>query len=294
MNKKALSTKIIAGFLIVIVAAIFYLTFISKVKEANEREIHKRQCKNSVLLYSLTTIKGYELRPYTIECPLLELTLTGNPEIPKQAEKMKKEIAITMAEAWDVFGRGNIDLFQESGTYCAVYALIDFKEKNKEIKDFNRYLLENNVPFENVDYVTYFTNGIAKQISGEVGEGVIDTSKKYAVVFIYQKKLSTIDEVKIFFSKLVTLGAEKNKLVGAISMGVISAAGTGIAVILAGGSFMLATGGAVVVGGLELLTSIFSGGNSDSIAMISFLPYENEETLKELGCQYLPISLRTR
>ena len=129
---------IIVGFIIVIIAGILYLTFFNPWKKGTIREIHKQECKDSVRLSSLTQVKQYQFRPGIIECPIWEETIKGNPDSKKQSDRMKREIAQLMAEGWDVFGRGKLNLFESSGVYCSVYSIIDFEEKDKKIEDMLR------------------------------------------------------------------------------------------------------------------------------------------------------------
>src|SRR3989338_5418305 len=263
MNKKAIHRMIIVGFIIVIIEGILYLTFFNPWKKGTVREIHKQECKDSVRLSSLTQVKQYQFRPGIIECPIWEETIKGNPDSKKQSDRMKREIAQLMAEGWDVFGRGKLNLFESSGVYCSVYSIIDFEQKDKKIDDVGRYLARTPVPLEGVDYLTFFTNDATQRSDAYLASAkniVVDTSKRYAVVFVYIRQLGTIDEYTSKLGQLVSGGQQSGEqFVGTIAAGTMSAAGVGGIILFLGGGWTIATAGAIVAGGFVAYTSVFGG-----------------------------------
>jgi len=289
MNKKSISQAVILGFIVVIIAAVLLISWLQTWKVTNQANVHKQECKNSVRLSSLTQIKQYQFRPGEIECPILKKTVIGDADQKIQAEAMKFQIAQMMAETWDVFGEGKLNLFESSGVYCSVYAIIDFDKKGKELNGLGDYLANTPVPFRNMNYISYLTNDQSSSsvyLSALKGSA-IDTSKKYAVVFVYTRQLNTIDNL------VNKIGGGSN-VAGTISAGTISGIGVGAALLIAGGGITVITLGAGAAFVTAASIAVFGGEGPQWFASVLFTPYDSPDSLKNLGCEQFPIALETR
>ncbi|MBW3010635.1 hypothetical protein KY335_04730 [Candidatus Woesearchaeota archaeon] len=140
-----------------------------------------------------------------------------------KADEVKSLVAKRAAVCWDKFGRGKKLLFEHSpslfgsdkAAYCNVCDVFEF-ENVEPIYDLGSYLTKNNVSkyysaepksyFEFLNHVMLSSNDkieIENTVLRQVG---IDTSKPYAIVFVYTKDPR-------FFSVKYFLGeASKNYL----------------------------------------------------------------------------------
>ncbi|MBW3022510.1 hypothetical protein KY308_00210 [Candidatus Woesearchaeota archaeon] len=295
MNKKAdFTANQIAVIILVLVCGVLLILWLQPWKEKTEMSIHKQKCKDAVETLALATVRQFTV-PATVECPTLNIKIAGDPSIEKQAGIMKKEIADLMAETWDVFGRGELNLFSSSGVYCMPYGIIDFENKKGEIKDFAKYLATAQVPLSGKDYLAYLTNGelgnSETYLLSDTGK-VINTSRDYAVVFIYARELGAINNWINFLG-----GGESqqgSQVAGTIGVGVLGAEVGALGVVLIGGGPVTITLGAVAAGVTATYAAVFGGEPPEWYAMVVLTPYDSEDSLKELGCQYFPIELGTR
>jgi len=303
MNKKAIDKKLITGFIIVIVSAIFIILWLPSWSKANEAIVHKQQCKDSIKLSSLAHISQFELKPGQIKCPPIEIKIKGDPGNKRDESSMYYQLAQLMVETWDVFGQGKLNLFESLGVYCSVYAFIDFDKKGKILEGFKDYLSSNTIPSRGVDYIEYLTNGASPDSNLYLSNSkniVIDTSKKYAMVFIYTRNLTKIDNlVNNLGHAINSLGSGSNivggeQAVGTIGAGVIGSAAGGIGIMMLGGGPVTVTLGAVAIGGVAAYSAIFAGERPQLSAYVVLTPYDSQDALKNIGCEQFPVSLGTR
>jgi len=289
MNKKSLSQKIIVGFIIVIVSAIVFLLIMKYIFGGVEDLTHKQKCKNAVAIFSATQWRQYQLRPYTIECPIVEKYLYGDPAKKRQADAMKRIIADLMADTWDVYGENKMNLFDTSGIYCAVYSVIEFDQKGKQLAGFNAFLTERLIPSKGITYMDYLTNEKVSA-SASVKDTPIDMSKKYAVVLVYSRDQSAIAD---FITRLGG-GGQTGAFAGTIGVGVGGAGAAAIGIAFLGGGWVVATAGGIAAGGLAAYEAILGGKKPEWIMKVEFTPYDSPQALENLGCTKFPISLATR
>jgi len=295
--------KILAGFIILIIVALITLVFFEKIKYFAAEQTHREICKRQVDINAFSAV----MQP-VINCPILNITIHGNPD----SDANKKRIADTMADARYAYGvawdRG--DIFPAaSGTFCALYAIIDFDEKNKEIHDFDKYLLEK--PYSlasDKSYYDYLTNDLGGHlpISGRASLP-LSTNTKYAVLMWYSKKYSKIDS---FLSSVGTFvqgtqyglpsagATTTGAMVTVIGGGVVLGAAGLIGGVLIGGGYVIIGGLAatgIVTGSTLTTAGLFLSDNDPVIVpMIILVPYGKPLDLKNIGCEYFPVSLGTR
>ncbi len=179
MKYKKSQTLIWLSLLVIgLLTVIVFILFQVKIKGTTEFEIWKTECKTSVesnirfRLFSWTFSED-------IRCPTQDITIKDNLDNKKGQNAAKKEISKYMDVCWDIYGKGDLELFTDENTYCAICAIFDFEDKDKEIK-------------------------------GLIGEDIIylnpiSSNKVYGVIFIYAKGEQEIGEFKNNFD------IEKNK-----------------------------------------------------------------------------------
>jgi len=283
MNKKGISARILMVMILVLIVGVILIVFLQKWYETASYEAHKRQCQQSVMLHAASQKIG-ELSE--IKCPVWIETLSGDDE------NIKRRIADLMTDAWDVFGKGKYELFAQETVYCSIYAVVDFKDKNKRIDGFVDYLTDTTIPFKNVKYIEYLSGresdkakslipDLEKIKQNAVDVNKIDTSKDYAIIFVYAKGNSFIkDIIERFGSIKASLGA------GAL-------AGTGGII---GAVFILGTnpfGWVTTIVGVTAFTftaieTYFAEGETGWYSAVVFRPYVKEE-IEKLGCKEFPV-----
>jgi len=295
MNKKAdKKYVVIVGLVLLVLVVVIMLTFTKSWANVTNLLIEKNNCKQSVLAASID-IKGVQFQN-KIDCPTKYTLITE-----KDPEKIKAQIAKSLAYHWDNFGQGKLNIFKKEGKYCVVNEVFDFKEKNKQITGMTRYLFENNVPGTNIRYVdfiagrsTQMTNylddqSIAVKFNQNFDKQSIDTNKKYAIIFS-----QTV--AKDWFSNLKDNAGGAGK--ASIFAGVLGV-GAGGAVV--GGICLLVSGGVCVVpmllygavaGGFVGVATFLSGEDPQYVSAIRLIEYD-DYSLTTLGCEYLPVEQQT-
>lgn len=297
MEKKQL---IPIGVIIAIIVGILLLVFYEKVRYVGIEESHKEICKREVQINAISKF----VQP-NINCPPLYITIKTEPN----SKETKRQIAELMKDARDVYDVAwqEKDLFSEtSGVFCAPYAVIDFKQKNKFIECFEKYLRTTPYsPLKSDSYMDYFSGGVAPPPSGE--KDLLSTKSSYAVLFLYTKEY---EKIKTVTNKLGELTAGEKW-----EMPVPEAGTTGQVVAIVGGGVLVgavALAGGVVIGAgvfsIAAITAagIFTGSGASAWAIfkdkeepkissyVLLVPYNNFDDLEKLGCEYFPVPLGTR
>lgn len=131
---------------LLIIGALFIVVMISfivnNVLKAAETSAWKTECitsvQSNVRWRKISTVFAEDIR-----CPTLDITV--------DEKSAAKEIKRLVVDCWDIYGKGKLDLFTDENTYCAICAIFDFKDKNKEIRligreyDYTSTINSNNV-----------------------------------------------------------------------------------------------------------------------------------------------------
>jgi hypothetical protein len=183
-------------------------------------------------------------RDYEVNAPACQTkyaTITATED-----SKVKKQLAEAMRTCAYQWGRGELDLFNHPGYYCAPCSNIEFSEEtrklyaktNGNILDFDEYLRETKTPGGKLTYAEYLAgvtrdNGV--QSEGSVGALAINTNENYTVLFTYDKQKTDGDLLQQFGDLIGTdiTPAEEAKILGTAS-GI--AAGLGTATATAAGA----------------------------------------------------------
>lgn len=201
-NKKGLSAKIITTFILIISIFVILAFFSGKIYDTYRIIVDKKTCKTSIQAQDMVSFKNFAVGG-SIKCPMQEYEIPYTNE-----EAIKKDFADRYYKVCDEFGQGTLNLFgKDEMTFCVIRDKISFKERGMKIKDFGKYLAEENPHGEHVSYLQYcsgfktprgdvFFEGKIDQIE----EDDIDTNKEYLIMFIYVKGEEEVREtIKFFF-----------------------------------------------------------------------------------------------
>ena len=119
----------------VIIIMIFILL---KIRANAEEQALNSRCQKSVVSYSRLKampipafMSGGTAREENIDCPVRYVS------IPKgSANDQRKMVAEQMKQCWYNMGEGNLVLFSTGKKFCTICALIEFKDKSAELKEF--------------------------------------------------------------------------------------------------------------------------------------------------------------
>jgi len=304
MNKKALALVKVATAILILALLLVLLIFLIKARIKAGNLVEDSECQSSIIAHT-TLIKalGEDITP-EITCPTKYYTITSSNE-----DSIKRYMAESLKSCWGTWGRGELELFKQDGTYCHICSVTDFKKKDLKITGFNNYLKTQRLedgPFKGVTYLEYlgsayrgdFSEVENSEIGKKVSDNVIYTDSSYAVIFTYAKGEAAVRE---FFrnvgSKATPLGGKPATIVGGAvvwgTVGAITAVVGGIALCFTGigcavtisGVAAVATGGAVAGGAVASDVADDVGW----IAVTIMKPY-NAEELKLIGCEISPAS----
>ncbi len=293
---------ILVSIIVLCLFLIFILVFFDQLKHFGIYETHKEICKREVEINAIA--KTMQPR---INCPPLEVTITSAPD----TISTKHQIAELMKDARDVYdiAWSEKDLFSEdSGVFCALYAIVDFYQKGKYVRNFEKYLRATPYSFNNEEsYMDYFTGDFTYSASYST-DSLLSTDYKYAVVFMYIKEYGVVDEITQELGRMVlgeNYGLKKpgsgvtGKVVAIVGGGVIAGATAAVGgAVLGLGGLTIATLGAggTLFGSAGVGTEIlkYDGKANIKSANILLVPYEDETSLQKIKCEYFPVPLGTR
>lgn len=289
--------------IVAVILIVLGLVNIDSIKNFAMGESHREICRRQVDVSAIST--SFQA---TANCPILNVTIKGDPN----SMASKELLANTMRDAryvYDAAWQGN-DLFgAESGTFCAVYAIVNFAQKDKSMFDFNKYLTKPYSFTSEKSYADYFSTGntgLSSNLLPSMETSELPSKDKYAVIFWYVKDHNLIDSA---VNNIGCAVAGSCSAGGARTFGKIAAIGAG-SVLGIGGGILMVTGvgapgglllwsaaGAVVGGGTTVATLTYNGiykENPVKAVQIIVATYNSTDDLEALGCKIFPVSLGTR
>lgn len=293
---KPLETLVVIVLFLLVFGAIM---FVIRVWYLGIDELTPKQiCRQSVELAALSNSAGIDASA-DINCPTQYVEIKG-----RNQDSIKRKLANNMADCWWQFWEGEKELFSATPkTYCVICSVTEFEDKDETIIGFSKYLMETDVPGKNIRYADYF-NGFktskAKEIVGEIDTETLgrlenerlETSKDYAVLFVYAKGKDEIAKrVKHYFMETPEGKA------GAIAGGIAGVTG-GVATVTAISFFVSNPGGWILgagaIGGAvafllgeEVLYRLSSDNAPEWMSFVVFREYV-PGVLQDLGCAELP------
>ena len=293
MHKKS-QINYIQLLIIALIFLIIALPLYFKVKKEAEDSARLTQCKASVESNARLHLSGLDFSK-NIQCPAKELTIKT-----KDQTEIKRTLANEMVECWDIFKKGEADLFSGEGTFCAICSRIDFKNKESEVIGFSKFLAETTKPKSDQTYLAYLNKYstdeayrvLEKQPTQyNLEEESFPTNKDYAVIFVYAKGKNSIEKLAKFLSAQTTAGK-----IGYTAAGVsVAAGGVGVGLAAFGilsnpiGWAIGIAGGIAAVGSLTISFFLDPENVPEWTALTMFSEYSEERLKQEIGCSYLPV-----
>ncbi len=284
MDMSVITMSILAMIIIVIVAVAVFKFF-----ETTKEKMEIQDCRNSIGAHALLA-KTSQREIFTdIKCQTRELTIDA-----KNHADAKEKIAEDMRRCWYEWQKGNAQLFKGEGIFCHVCSVYDFKQKDQKIEKFQTFLMTEDIKIRSVypedtqkmPYSQYF-QGYSTRKTGEVEDrpnktdfkdaAIIDTSKKYATIFVYA---SGKEEMQEFMEG----GARTGMFVAGVGT-----AGVGALLLFLGPPGWIADAVLLVgIGAIAVIQSM-TFEQPEWMSFIQFMEY-NATQIGDLGCQYLDVN----
>ncbi|MGV8086312.1 MAG: hypothetical protein ACP5N1_01650 [Candidatus Woesearchaeota archaeon] len=308
-NKKGFVTDMQLAVIAVITLVVLGL-FAYKAYVGFRDKLSIQSCKTSIEAHSLIARGSFREIFTDIKCPTKEINI-------KDLKKTKEIIAEDMHRCWYIWGKGNGQYFKGDGNYCHICSIYSFDDKGQKVSGLIQYLAVtpikikytgDNVGITYQDYFQGYTtpNSAEKIQSRQITEladmDVIDTSQKYATIFVYASGKNSIDKMLEGGKRTTAATAGGTAaLLGVAATGYGTYAGIGLITSITTGATTVAAanfwnpvgwvvGGVVLVGaGVYVLVEAFSPENPEWIAYIAFRPYDSEE-LKNLECDQIVVN----
>lgn len=305
-NKKGIEALSIGLAIIGVVVLLVVVYVLGKYYLSVKEKMEIQNCKNSIAAHSMIVSGSrYDIFP-DIKCPTRYITVKTSDHT-----KAKEQIADDMYRCWYEWNEGKGPYFSEEGYFCHICSVYTFKPSGAKINGFIKYLSTEPIPLKykgsNLNWITYMdyfqgyeTPNARKMIDNppdyvplSYKDDVIDTTNKYATVFIH---VSGKDELQEFMegkrmgasiagTAAIALGTMAVGLKASLAVGaVVSALATGTAVNIWNPIGWIGAGVLAVAGAGYLIYSIWNTDEPGWISIITFKPY-NAEELKTLGCE---------
>ncbi|MFW6311947.1 MAG: hypothetical protein ACOC1K_06910 [Nanoarchaeota archaeon] len=299
MKKGEIAREFLGRLIIIMLVLSIVLVFVNKWQDATNDAARATNCKASVKANAALHLKGVELskRINEVNCPTQEIVIEKKTE----DEEIKRIIADSMAECWDMYGEGKLELFGDEGIYCAVCSYIEFEEKDKEIEGFYEYLQKQKMSNSKLTYQE-FLQGYETEIIKEDLENLdtsefdnladtttLSTNQNLSTIFLYAKGEKYYKQV---YERLMTPSGAMTVGMGSVSL-VSGGIAAGLAIIGSGGSILvLATGAAIISGIVAVGSAVYNyfftdGVNAQWMSFVVLKEY-NQNELEKLGCTYAP------
>lgn len=328
-NKKGISTEVLVGLVLTIVTTAVLLGLVEMQGKSVEDVTSREICRQSVQKHADLHIRTFNPPSDMINCPAAYIEISKDKAMYeyrnrksiinlKGTEKEKKQqvqriMADEIYNCWNQFGEGKKDLFGGPKKYCSVCSVFQFND-DLELNgyEFYTFLMQNKVPNRKLaeNGITYFDYMQGRTKKGtadpstlqkyrtELEKTLMDGKSPYAVVFVYAKSEPMIDNTMEFLNKFWESSGGKVAVIGgaivfaggiALSLtGIGAPAGISLAVIGASALRAVSTFDIQIIEGVaeaELKRDVIR----DWTAFTVFGKYD-EGTLKELGCEELPIN----
>ena len=281
-------------FLLLLVGFIL-LKFETNIAETYKKTADKQTCKASVQTHAALKMKYADFSG-DIKCPTVKVTINDKDE-----NVIKKQIADSMYDCWDQFGRGKLELFSDDSEYCTICHRISL-DKNIKVNGFTDYLAKTNAPRQKISYLQFMTtektqsSDFLNDKANKKVDDTIDASKngEYAVIFTYIKGRTNL---KQFVTKAtyatpglgtIAIGFGIFKLGGIVGAGLSTIATPAVGVPV---GVTISSAGALTMGvGVlwSFLAVKFADAPFEHISLISFIPYD-APNLQNLNCKEIPV-----
>ncbi len=281
---------------VIVVALLLFLAWQMDVFERGSLAAEEEHCRQTITMHSRLVRSTGEHAAPPIECAPDERVIDN-----RDPEKAKRQVADALVFCWERWQEGEIQLFNEEGTFCNPCSIVTFRKADGEFRGVTAYM-EN----AKVNGVTYadFLYPFESELYGEEKdmthpELAFDTSETYAIVFYHDKNHSTrglweaVTEDPLKLTNAMR-EAGTGATVGALVVGVPVLVIGGVCTFISGGicAPVTATGTLAATGIGSTIGAAVGGGKSvmdgltypEWFSMIFVIPHESE-AYKALGCE---------
>lgn len=306
LTRKGISRSMVIFLVIMLITIIIVFALFTKWSKATDYMAKKEMCKNSVYLNAISKMGGKEyfrLSP-DIKCQTNFLTLNYNPNTPVGETAIKITIADLMADTWEVFGEGKLDLFRGPEIYCVVYSVIEFDEKykDKEVTGLTEFLMTQKKPNTAITYMDYLharsesdslnlLEKIKSQKQINLEGQKIELSKKYATIFMYAKGRNYVKEMTETVSNMASSKGNIILIAGGAALFTSGLVLDATIIGLPLGAALHSVGATMVTIGTAwtmLETYIKTDEEVEWASFVVFREY-NKEELDKLNCTNFPV-----
>lgn len=275
LTKKAMMVSGMRAVVLITITMVVLLGLGKIIVDFIQDSASNESCRNSVILSANIKSVVSGQKTVNLNCPTQQIEIVST-----DLSKVKRQLADELYQCYWKFGEGKVDPFSEWGddtkNVCAVCSVILFSDsvQNKvgTVNGFSKYLVETTIPQSTQTYYERMNSGISLTEQDKRAiisvEDTIDTSRKYATVFVINRQDSWSE-----FFEYTGIGA--------------TVGGTSAALLV--GAYLVApfTGGLslFVVGGAVGLSSLAGGATGASVAdqhqemtasAVMLIPYDYE------------------
>lgn len=250
-------------------------------------------CKASIEQNRILHYKGIDFNEnQEINCPTKQIVVDSSNE-----NDIYYTIAEDMKFCWDLFGKGQYDLYDEKTTFCHICSVFEFQDDKKSLDGLNNYLYQKKVYSGGPSYLSYLSGFTSEDYFEEVGEfnpeiiqgNVIDTNKLYSTIFVYTKGESEFKKISSLAYDFVDTKSGRLSLGAGVTsaIGVVFIAQVGVASVaaLVAAPVILAIGAVAGVAGV-VTYSMNEDVNPEYASILLFREY-NQKEINDLGCDYI-------
>lgn len=306
-------SHVLALSVITLVVMAILLLLYGQLGNITKRTGDKEACSQSVRLNAYTklrTVTGADFGKYIVDQYGNRVDLQCSTEYLKvrtdDPERMKETVAKSMMDCWQMYGEGELEVFEtRDNTYCAVCSRLEF-EKEALLPGFTRYLMDTPAPQQDITYLEYFKGGaqrcggkiLPERDTPDILEGSdltkidsIDTGSPLAVLFVLGKNAYPNGFVEAGEIDTLAWGVGIGSFIGLVTGIVLCATGVGC---VAGAPLLVMVGAiATTVAGSGIAGGVIGGGLGYGIGSSCTSGYDayvmlwNYSDLRSLGCTYL-------
>ena len=296
-----MKTLVTAIIIMIIIVLLMYVIF--KLYADAKLNLEVKQCRNSIMAHDFLSTSTLRTVFTDIKCPTRHITFSTFGA--NKDDEIKNVIAADMQRCWYEWGSGKGEYFSGDGTFCHICAIYDFKEKDRKIQGFMRYLTSEKIhprysgETSGLTYYQYFLptykNAPPQELVNQMKQvgladaDSIDTSQKYATIFVYSSNKEAIQ-------KILEGGMRPAVFAGGGLMLNLGTAGTvgGIGTIILLGSnpvgWFITTAGAVSIAAGTVATYFATDVRAPkTVNLITFKPYTKDE-IEGIPCQRLEVN----
>lgn len=283
-GKQSQAQNIILVFVLMVILIVIFTLIIFKIKGGYSTLADKGVCKTSIMmndqgsLLDRYILVGGELVPeLKLNCPTQMVEINS-----KNQEEAKYQLAKELYSVCDEFNSGDLNLFgKKEGVFCIIRKKVSFGQKEMKITGFPDYLTTQQSGNGKGTYaqfcspkMTETVTDLYPQMTEEdkklLNSQIIDTSKDYAIIFVYAQGE---DSIKRTFNTFIGQSNMHNTIYLLVGASIVT-----------GGWIMVGFGAAAAIAAI-VNNRIVQDPQQASFFLIREY---NAEQLKELGCTELP------